>query len=156
MNGADSKSVVDVLVKALGDECVVVKNHLDNPDLLRQKRWVVEDLGGALHILYQGSTLGLIDLGELSFATDFGCNAENLKDIPQSIADQAREWAEQEMWPAWDARGYIVDPGAHPENGWDPLERLWLINVVKKLESAEALVEEIRWAANQERIQFIQ
>lgn len=156
MNTPESKSVVAALKEAFGNDCVVVKNQHDNPDLLRQKKWVLEDLDGKIHVLLKGDTLGLIDEKELTFATEFGCNAENVADLPQSIAAQAQEWAEEEMWPAWKTRGFVIDETYSPKDHWDSLERLWLIKVIKKVESPEALVEELLWAADQEQIQFIQ
>lgn len=150
----DTESALSAIKKPFGDECIIVKDYQADRDLLKKYTWVLEDLENAIHVIHKGVTLGIVDVENLTFATDFGCSAEGVADLPQTVEEQAREWAEQEMWPVWKKRGYVIDTGAM-NHEWDSLERLWLINVIKELDSNEALVQELRWAALQERIQFI-
>ncbi len=154
MTTPDTESALSAIKKAFGDECVVVQDYQADRDLLKKYTWVLEDLGNVIHVIHKGATLGIVDQENLTFATDFGCSAEGLADLPQAIKEQAHEWAEQEMWPVWEKHGYVIDTGA-TNHEWDSLERLWLINVIKEIDSNEALVQELRWVAIQERIQFI-
>ena len=140
-------------VAGFGPDCVVVDDFEADRSLLKKHRWVLEDIGGAIHVLHQGWTLGMAELEDRSFRTEIVCRYTG--DQPEEEQENTEAWLDQHMWPTWETRGYERDDSCSPDNGWDADEQLWRLNVVRALSDVEALVAEIKWAADQDRDQTI-
>jgi hypothetical protein len=150
---ASVDTALDTFVAPFGDDCVVVDDFQADSSLLKKKKWVFEDLGGQVHVLHGGATFGFVDLGERSFGFELG--VDYMGDDQVLPSDEAKEWMENEMWPAWEARGYRIDESCSPDNGWDDKEQYWRLNIVRSFETIDALAEEVKLVADQETFQHI-
>lgn len=139
----------------LGDDCKMIKGSTTDPESLKKSRWVLECSDKLITVFHKGQVLGTVNQTDLSLSTEIGCNAENVADAPHAVKQAAQEWVDQEMLPTWQKRGYEIDINVAPHE-WDPLERLWIVSVIKTFESPEALAMELYWVSEQELLQFIQ
>lgn len=137
------------LAAALGPDTLVQDSEV--PASARAPAgWCVVLLGFAVHVLRDGDTVAIVDLEDLTCSLSLSGVYEGTELFP--VAESQRI-VEEEIWPAWEARGYQVDHTCKPDNGWDADERLWILNVKRTMADLASLAAELKWIAAQERIQ---
>ena len=141
-------ALVMALTNALGTNCFVTNDYETNRDAAKGKAWVIEELGGAVHVLHKGETLCLCDVEDLAIRYELIARGAWNETVYPMI--EAQGYVEQEMWPDWEARGYAIDEACSPDNGWGENERFWRLNVVRAFESVDELVKEVLWVATQD------
>lgn len=148
-----SSSLIAQLAAAFAPDSAVVADWRAEKATVKGTRWVFEDIGGSVHVLHEGFTVGLVSEGAaLEFMTDIAVETTG----PESDDDEAtaRAWVEGEMWPKWEERGYQKDDG-NSSMGWDPARRFWTLSVITRVPDVAALIEELRHASQWDRTQHI-
>lgn len=143
-------SPVETLAALLGPDTLVHEGDLRDAAARAHKGWLVLPLGHAAQVLRDGDTVATVDLEDLTLHLSLYARYNGADAFP---IPEAERIVEEEMWPAWEARGYAIDGTCLPDNGWDASEELWVRNVKRTLGSLAAVAEELTWIARQERIQ---
>lgn len=110
----------------------------------------MQPLGHAAHVLHHGETVAVVDLEEVSVSLSLCARYEGTDALPVA---EAQHIVEDEMWPAWEARGYAIDRSCSPDNGWDADAELWIRNVRRTLSGLAEVAAELVWIKTQERTQ---
>jgi hypothetical protein len=111
--------------------------------------WLVQPLGHAAHVLHHGETVAVVDLEDFTVRLTIGARYEGSE--PTHPIAEAQGILEEQMWPAWAARGYAIDRTCSPDNGWDADAELWIRNVRRTLSGLAEVAAELAWIKTQER-----
>lgn len=134
---------------ALLDAPIVEHNAPAIPDT----GYVVERIEDSAHVLYDGATVGLAEEDPLTFSLTLEARWES--ETAYDEADAA-EMVMADIRVPWDERGWVVEEGCEPDNGWDAEERCYVLNLIKDLESLDELVAEVRFAVDEGTVAWIE
>ncbi|TNF32981.1 MAG: hypothetical protein EP329_08865 [Deltaproteobacteria bacterium] len=151
----ETDSLAGALARSFGHEAVAVAEGQVQEAHTKGRKWVFENVGGAVRVEYAGDDLAFVDDEELVLRVVLGCRVVGNQPVLDEPGE-TQDWVEGSMWPTWEARGYAIDESCSPGNGWDADDECYLLNVKKVVGDFGALVAELRWAAAQEVFQFIE
>lgn len=124
-----------------------------NAEEIPTEGYVVERVEESAHILYDEATVGLADVDPLTFALTLEARWQGTTIYDEG---EAALMVMKELREPWDARGWVVDHGCEPDNGWDEEERCFVLNMVKDCDNIEALVEEVKFAVEEGTVAWIE
>lgn len=124
-----------------------------NADEIPEEGYVVERVEASAHILYEAATVGLADDDPLTFALTLEARWQGTTIYDEG---EAALMVMKELREPWDARGWVVDMGCDPDNGWDAEDRCFVLNLIKDCDSVEALVAEVEFAVQEGTVAWIE
>lgn len=124
-----------------------------NAEEIPGEGFVVERIEDAAHVLFDGATVGLADPDPLTFSLTLEARWESITLYDEA---DAAEMVMADIRIPWEARGWVVDEESEPGNGWDAEDRVYILNLVKDLETIEDVVAEVRFAVEEGTVAWIE
>ena len=139
------------LAALLGPDTLVYEGAITDAPARAHRGWLVQPLGHAAHVMHHGETVAVVDLEDFTVRLTLGARYQGSE--PTHPIAEAQRIVEEEMWPAWEARGYQIDRSCAPDNGWDADEGLWIRNVRRSVGGLADVAAELVWIQTQETTQ---
>ena len=131
-------------------EASIVEHNVED---IAATGFVVERVGPAAHVLFDGTTVGLVEEDPLTLSLTLearwqGVSLHEEADAAALVMDEVRE--------PWDANGWVIDEGCKPGNGWDADERCYRLNLIRDFDSLDGVVDAIGFTVEEGTVAWIE